>query len=99
LLSGQTVIVNATSSAGLLIGGPVIAALGAEHTLVWAGLLTGAVAFGVLAVSRRRASGGPAGARRTGAALGERNRETGESAPCETAGHVRDRDHDPCRAA
>jgi predicted MFS family arabinose efflux permease len=50
LLSGQTVVVNAGSSAGLLIGGPVIAAIGAEHTLIASGLLTASVALGVLVV-------------------------------------------------
>ncbi|TDU84021.1 hypothetical protein EV138_6490 [Kribbella voronezhensis] len=88
LLAGQSVVVNASSSAGLLIGGPVIAAVGAEHTLVGSGLLTSAVAIGVLVVSRSRAEK-PVGSERKGAA--------GESAPWETAGH--DQDHDPCRAA
>ncbi|WP_232828172.1 MFS transporter [Kribbella monticola] len=86
LLAGQAVVVNASSSAGLLIGGPVIAAVGAEPTLVGSGLLTSAVAIGVLVVSR---AGKPVGSGRKGAA--------GESAPWETAGH--DHDHDPCRAA
>ncbi|MEU0094789.1 MFS transporter [Kribbella sp. NPDC006257] len=86
LLSGQSVIVNAGSSAGLLIGGPVIAAIGAEYTLIWSGLLTCTVAFGVLAVSRRRA-------------VVERNRAAMTDGDCETSQHVRDRDHDPCRAA
>jgi predicted MFS family arabinose efflux permease len=85
LLSGQSVVVNASSSTGLLIGGPVIAAAGAGHTLVGSGLLTSAVAIGVLVVSRSRA----AGSGRKGAAE--------ENAPCETAVH--DHDHDPCRAA
>ena len=57
LLSGQTVVVNASSSAGMLIGGPVIAIAGAEHALIGAGALTGAVAVGVLVVSRNRAAG------------------------------------------
>jgi predicted MFS family arabinose efflux permease len=87
LLSGQSVVVNASSSAGLLIGGPVIAAAGAEHTLIGSGLLTSAVAIGVLVVSRNR-----------GRTL-ERNRAAAESAPCDTAEHVGNRDHDPCRAA
>jgi predicted MFS family arabinose efflux permease len=52
LLSGQSVVVNASSSAGLLIGGPVIAAAGAQHTLVGAGVLTTAVAVGVLLLRR-----------------------------------------------
>jgi MFS family permease len=48
LLSGQSVVVNASSSAGLFVGGPIIATAGAEATLVGAGLLTSAVALGVL---------------------------------------------------
>jgi hypothetical protein len=48
LLSGQTVVVNAGSSAGLLIGGPIIATLGAELTLVGAGAVTTCVAVLVL---------------------------------------------------
>ncbi|WP_202796989.1 MFS transporter [Kribbella flavida] len=56
LLSGQSVVVNASSSAGLLIGGPVIAAAGAEWTLVGAGVLTGTVALGVLLMARRPTS-------------------------------------------
>jgi hypothetical protein len=47
LLSGQSVVVNASSSAGLFVGGPIIATAGAEATLVGAGLLTSAVALGV----------------------------------------------------
>jgi MFS family permease len=48
LLSGQSVVVNAGSAAGMLAGGPIIGALGAEHTLVGAGLVTTAVAVLVL---------------------------------------------------
>jgi MFS family permease len=48
LLSGQSVVVSASSSAGMLAGGPIIAAVGAEHTLVGAGLLTALVAVLVL---------------------------------------------------
>ncbi|WP_233712001.1 MFS transporter [Kribbella turkmenica] len=48
LLSGQTVVVNAGSSAGMLAGGPIIAAAGAEVTLVGAGLLTTLVALIIL---------------------------------------------------
>ncbi|MGY4765860.1 MFS transporter [Kribbella sp. CWNU-51] len=48
LLSGQSVVVSASSSAGMLAGGPIIAALGAEHTLVGAGLLTALIAVLVL---------------------------------------------------
>jgi predicted MFS family arabinose efflux permease len=79
LLSGQSVVVNASSSAGLLIGGPVIAAVGAEHTLIGSGLLTSAVAIGVVVASRNGAA-----------------RET---ASCQTADHVRDRDQHAGRAA
>ena len=79
LLSGQAVVVNASSSAGLLAGGPVIAMAGAEHTLIGSGILTSAVAIGVLIASRNRAAR--------------------ESASCDTAEHVRDRDHHAGRAA
>lgn len=79
LLSGQSVVVNASSSAGLLIGGPVIAVAGAEHTLIGSGLLTSAVAIGVVVASRNGAA-----------------RET---ASCQTADHVRDRDQHAGRAA
>jgi hypothetical protein len=48
LLSGQSVVVSASSSAGMLAGGPIIAAAGAEHTLVGAGVLTALVAVLVL---------------------------------------------------
>jgi predicted MFS family arabinose efflux permease len=48
LLSGQSVVVSASSSAGMLAGGPIIAAAGAEHVLVGAGLLTALVAVLVL---------------------------------------------------
>lgn len=83
LLSGQSVVVNASSAAGLLIGGPVIAMTGAEDTLIGSGVLTAAVALGVLVVRGR-----------------QRNRAAPESAPCDTAEHVRrDRDHHSGRAA
>lgn len=56
LLSGQSVVVNASSSAGLLVGGSIIAAVGAESTLIGAGLLTTlvAVAVGWSATTRQR---------------------------------------------
>jgi predicted MFS family arabinose efflux permease len=73
LLSGQNVVVNAGSSAGMLAGGPIIAVAGAQHTLVGAGLLTTLVAVLILV---------KAGPRR-----------------CQTAEHVRDRDHHAGRAA
>ena len=68
LLSGQSVVVSAGSSAGMLAGGPIIAAAGAEHTLVGAGVITTLVAVLVLV-------------------------------QCQTARHVRDRDHHVGRAA
>ena len=73
MLSGQNVVVNAGSSAGMLAGGPIIAVAGAQHTLVGAGLLTTLVAVLILV---------KAGPRR-----------------CQTAEHVRDRDHHAGRAA
>jgi len=73
LLSGQTVVVNAGSSAGMLAGGPIIAAAGAEHALVGAGLLTTLVALVILVKAR--------------------------PLQCDTADHVRDRDHHTGRAA
>ncbi|TDW22136.1 MFS transporter [Kribbella kalugense] len=48
LLSGQAVVVSASSSAGLLVGGPIIAAVGAGATLVGAGLITALIAGLVL---------------------------------------------------
>ncbi|MFC6160300.1 MFS transporter [Kribbella jiaozuonensis] len=48
LLSGQAVVVSASSSAGLLIGGPIIATVGAQVTLVGAGTLTALIAGLVL---------------------------------------------------
>lgn len=52
LLSGQSVVVNAGSSAGMLAGGPIIAVAGAEHTLIGAGLLTTAVALMIVVIRR-----------------------------------------------
>ncbi|MEU8226720.1 MFS transporter [Kribbella sp. NPDC048915] len=54
LLSGQTVVVNAGSAAGMLAGGPIIAAVGAEHSLIGAGLVTAVVALLILLRSRTR---------------------------------------------
>lgn len=48
LLSGQSVVVNAGSAAGLLVGGPIIGAVGAETSLIGAGLTTVIVAALVL---------------------------------------------------
>jgi predicted MFS family arabinose efflux permease len=73
LLSGQTVVVNAASSAGMLAGGPIIAVTGAEHTLIGAGVLTTVVSTLILVKARPRR--------------------------CQTADHVRDRDHHAGRAA
>ncbi|HEY3556772.1 MAG TPA: MFS transporter [Kribbella sp.] len=49
LLSGQSVVVNASSAVGMLAGGPIIGAVGAEHTLIGAGLVTTGVAVLILA--------------------------------------------------
>jgi predicted MFS family arabinose efflux permease len=48
LLSGQAVVVSASSSAGLLVGGPIIATVGAQVTLVGAGSVTALIAGLVL---------------------------------------------------
>ena len=48
LLSGQTVVVNAGSAAGMLAGGPIIAAVGAEYSLIGCGLITSMIALAVL---------------------------------------------------
>jgi predicted MFS family arabinose efflux permease len=52
LLSGQTVVVNAGSSAGMLAGGPIIAVAGAEPTLIGAGLLTTGISLVILVIRR-----------------------------------------------
>ncbi len=52
LMAGQSVVVNAAASLGLLVGGPVLAGLGAPTTLTTTGLLTVAVSGGVLVVRR-----------------------------------------------
>jgi predicted MFS family arabinose efflux permease len=57
LLSGQTVVVNASSAAGMLAGAPIIGAAGPEHTLVGAGILTTGVALLVLAKCKTAAHG------------------------------------------
>lgn len=49
LLSGQTVVVNAGAAAGMLLGGPLIAAIGPESTLVLTGLIATAVSVTVAA--------------------------------------------------
>lgn len=48
LLSGQSVVVSAGSAAGMLVGGPIIGAVGAELALIGSGLVTAAVALLVL---------------------------------------------------
>nr|WP_238351252.1 MFS transporter [Kribbella shirazensis] len=52
LLSGQSVVVNAGSAAGMLAGGPIIGAVGAEHTLIGSGLVTAVVALAILVRSQ-----------------------------------------------
>jgi hypothetical protein len=62
LLSGQSVVVNAGSAAGLLAGGPIIATAGPETTLIGAGLVTTGVAVLVLlkhTANARAGRGGP----------------------------------------
>ncbi|GAB3821932.1 hypothetical protein GCM10028799_34720 [Kribbella italica] len=85
LLSGQSVVVSASSSAGLFVGGPIIAAAGAESTLIGAGLVTSVVALGVLVV--RRVPRDPAVREVAGNAV------LGEVVECHTARHGGDRDH------
>ncbi|MET9312571.1 MFS transporter [Kribbella sp. NPDC003505] len=48
LLSGQSVVVSAGSAAGMLVGGPIIGAVGAELALIGSGLVTAAVALLIL---------------------------------------------------
>lgn len=48
LLAGQSVLVNGSSSAGLLVGGPVLALLGARQSLVGCGSLVALVALAVV---------------------------------------------------
>jgi MFS family permease len=50
LMAGQSVVVNAASSIGLLVGGPVLAAIGATTALQLAGWVTAAVAVGCLGI-------------------------------------------------
>jgi hypothetical protein len=49
--------VNATSSLGLLAGGPVLAVMGVAPTSVLTGALTALVSIGVLGVARRDGAG------------------------------------------
>jgi hypothetical protein len=53
LFSGQAVVVSASSSAGLLVGGSVIGLLGVRPTLVGSGLLVAAVSVVVPLVAVR----------------------------------------------
>jgi len=48
LMAGQSVVVNAASSLGLLVGGPVLSMLGATDTLTLTGLLTATMPVVVL---------------------------------------------------
>jgi hypothetical protein len=57
LMAGQNVVVNASSSLGLLLGGPVLASAGAQHTLQAAGLLTVSVSAAAIGVRRGRSRG------------------------------------------
>jgi MFS family permease len=52
LMAGQSVVVNASSSLGLLVGGPVLAFVGSATTLVSTGMITTAVAVAGLLVGR-----------------------------------------------
>lgn len=94
LLSGQSVVVSASSSAGLFVGGPIIAAVGAEATLIGAGLVTSAVALGVL-LARRAPKGRPGRRAHGDAVLGGvlGNAVLGGVPECHTARHGGDRDH------
>ncbi len=49
LLSGQTVVVNAGGAAGMLLGGPLLALIGAAQTLCVTGLLTIVISLTVVA--------------------------------------------------
>jgi hypothetical protein len=94
LLSGQSVVVSASSSAGLFVGGPIIAAVGAEATLIGAGLVTSAVALGVL-VFRGAPEGRPQRRAPGDAVLGgvPGNAVLSGVPECHTARHGGDRDH------
>ena len=59
LLAGQAAVVTASSSAGMLVGGPVLAAVGVRPTLVVTGVLIAAVAVVAPAVVTRGAAGPP----------------------------------------
>ena len=62
LMAGQSVVVNASSSLGLLAGGLVLARIGATSTLVATGAVTTVVALtSLVAVRRWGRSGEPAG--------------------------------------
>lgn len=53
LMAGQSIVVNAASSAGLLVGGPVLAVLGARVTLQLTGVATAAVSVACVVIGRR----------------------------------------------
>jgi hypothetical protein len=57
LMAGQNVVVNASSSLGLLVGGPILALVGAPHTLQAAGLITVAVSAAAIGVRPGRSRG------------------------------------------
>ncbi|HZX04481.1 MFS transporter [Kribbella sp.] len=61
LLAGQAVVVNAGSAAGLLVGGPILGAVGPATSLIGAGLVTVAAAVLVLLsrATERAVPGGP----------------------------------------
>jgi len=69
LLSGQNVVVNAGSAAGMLAGGPIIAVAGAEHSLIGAGLLTSLVS-GLLLVKALAGESAEKGSGRADAGYG-----------------------------
>lgn len=74
LLSGQGTVVSANYAAGMLIGGPLIAVVGAGNTLVAAGVVTTVVALVVLGSQARgdsvRVSVPASASRRAGAPSG-----------------------------
>ena len=57
LMAGQNVVVNASSSLGLLLGGPVLALVGAQRTLEAAGLVTVSMSAAAVGVRRGRVRG------------------------------------------
>ncbi|NYD43477.1 hypothetical protein BJZ21_003560 [Nocardioides panaciterrulae] len=59
LLSGQAVVVSASSSVGMLLGGAVLGLLGVRSTLVASGLLVSAVSLAAPRLARRSGAQGP----------------------------------------